>query len=143
MNHDGPGHARDLVGERHRRHLYRSAHHDPCEPRPFRAVLACIANDRHRTGDQQPSQVAIALLGDAAKPLLAAGRMLLGHQSDPGGKVAPERNCGQSPISATSAVATIGPMPGISSSRRLSSHERCQAWMRLSMAPISAVMATY
>jgi hypothetical protein len=45
--------------------------------------------------------------------------------------------------SATSAVATIGPTPGISSSRRLSSHERCQAWIRFSMATISSLTAAY
>src|SRR5215813_6639010 len=38
----------------------------------------------------------------------------------------PELNAFQSLISATRAVATIGPIPGISSSRRLGSHERCQ-----------------
>ena len=57
-----------------------------------RLPLPCflrIANDGHGTGDQQPSQVAIALLGDAAELVLAAGRMLLGHQPNPGGKVAP------------------------------------------------------
>jgi len=51
-------------------------------------MLSCISNDSHGAGDQQPSQVAIALLGDAAEPVLAAGRMLLRHQSNPGGKVA-------------------------------------------------------
>ena len=35
-------------------------------------------------------------------------------------RLRPERNVPQWPISATSAVAAIGPMPGISSSRRLS-----------------------
>jgi hypothetical protein len=55
-------------------------------------------------------------------------------------RLRPDENVFQSPTSATRAVATIGPMPGISSSRRLSSHERCQAWIRFSMAPISAVV---
>src|SRR5271170_1722199 len=41
-------------------------------------------------------------------------------------RLRPDENAFQSPISATRAVATIGPMPGISSSRRLASHERCQ-----------------
>ena len=48
------------------------------------------------------------------------------------------QNAFQSPISATSAVAPIGPMPGISASRRLASHARCRARMLLSMDPISA-----
>src|SRR5262245_10631202 len=54
-------------------------------------------------------------------------------------RLRPERNASQSPISATRAVATIGPTPGISSSRRLSSHDRCQAWTRLSMEEISVL----
>ena len=33
---------------------------------------------------QQPAQVAIALLGYAPETLLAAGRVLLRHQADPG-----------------------------------------------------------
>jgi hypothetical protein len=51
-------------------------------------------------------------------------------------RLRPEENVFQSPTSATSAVATIGPTPGISSSRRLSSLERCQAWIRFSAASI-------
>src|SRR6266446_10009012 len=43
-------------------------------------------------------------------------------------RLRPDPNAFQSPISATKAVATIGP-PGISSSRRLASQERCQARM--------------
>src|SRR3981189_900382 len=37
-------------------------------------------------------------------------------------RLRPEENVFQSPISATNAVAPIGPMPGISASRRLASH---------------------
>src|SRR5262249_47488691 len=58
-------------------------------------------------------------------------------------RLRPDVNSFQSPTSATSAVATIGPTPGISSNRRLSSHERCQAWMRFSMATISALTTVY
>src|SRR5262249_7576255 len=61
-----------------------------CEPRsPLGAVLLGVADDGHGTCYEQPSQVAITLLGDAAEPLLAAGRVLLGHQPDPGSKIAP------------------------------------------------------
>ena len=58
-------------------------------------------------------------------------------------RLRPDENVLQSPTSASSAVASIGPTPGISSSRRLSSHERCQAWIRASMATISALTAAY
>ena len=58
-------------------------------PSHGRLVPCCgVADDGHGAGDQQPSQVSIALLGDAAKPVLAAGRLLLGHQPDPGSKIA-------------------------------------------------------
>src|SRR5262249_37936545 len=67
-----------------------SALHESCEPRsPLGAVLFGVADDGHGTCYEQPSQVAITLLGDAAEPLLAAGRVLLGHQPDPGSKIAP------------------------------------------------------
>jgi len=58
-------------------------------------------------------------------------------------RLRPDENIFQSPISATNPVAPIGPIPGISASRRLASHERCQAMMLLSMDPISAPMALY
>ena len=83
--HDGPGHARNLVGERDRRHPGRSALHQSSEPWPvLRAVALGIADDGCCAGDQQPSQVSITLLGDAAEPILAARRVLLRHQPDPG-----------------------------------------------------------
>jgi hypothetical protein len=47
-------------------------------------VLAGVADNGHRADDQQPLQVSIALLGDAAEPIFAAGRVLLRHQPDPG-----------------------------------------------------------
>jgi hypothetical protein len=69
--------------------------------------------------------------------------MLPGHKPNPGRQATsgPERF--QSPTSATNAVATIGPMPGISSSRWLSSHDRCQPWICFSMTLISAVIFAY
>jgi hypothetical protein len=45
----------------------------------------------------------------------------------PAGGKSPDENAFPSPISATRAVAPIGPMPGISASRRLASHERCNS----------------
>jgi hypothetical protein len=53
-------------------------------------------------------------------------------------RLRPEENVVQSPISATNAVAPIGPMPGISASRRLASQPRCKIMMFLSMDAISA-----
>jgi hypothetical protein len=87
--------------------------------------------------------MSIALLRDPAESLFAPGRMLSRHQADPCRRLRPDENVFQSQISATSAVATIGPTPGISSSRRLSSLERCQAWIRFSIATISALTTAY
>ncbi len=67
----------------------------------------------------------------------------LGTRPIQAARLRPDENTFQSPTSATRALATIGPTPGISSSRRLSSLDRCQAWMRFSMVPISAVTFTY
>jgi hypothetical protein len=58
-------------------------------------------------------------------------------------RLRPDANAFQSPTSATSAVATIGPTPGTSSSRRLSSHNRRQVKIRSSRAPICAVTFAY
>jgi hypothetical protein len=60
-----------------------------CEPNSLGAALSRVANDGHGTGDKEPSQIAIALFGDAAEPFLATGRVLLGHQTDSGRKIAP------------------------------------------------------
>jgi hypothetical protein len=42
-----------------------------------------VSNNRRCTDDEQPSEIAISLLGDAAEPLLAARRVLPRHKSDP------------------------------------------------------------
>jgi hypothetical protein len=65
-------------------------------------ALGCIANtpgydfrkgqdNGQRADDQQPPKVSIALFGDAVEPVLAASRVLLWHQSDPGSKTAYSR----------------------------------------------------
>ena len=74
---------------------------------------------------------------------LATRRRCLGTSPTQAARLRPDENAFQSPTSATKAVATIGPMPGISSSRRLSSHDRCQAWICFSMVLISAVVFAY
>src|SRR4029077_20776481 len=94
VDHDCPGYPRNLVGECNRGDLGRPALHQSPQPRLLSsAVFLRVADDGHCAGDEQPSQVSIALLGDAAAPILAAGRVLLGHQPDPGGEIAsrPER----------------------------------------------------
>jgi len=58
-------------------------------------------------------------------------------------KLRPDENSFQSPTSATRAVATSGPTPGISSSRRLSSHDRCQARGIMAQTPQAPTRASF
>ena len=46
-----------------------------------------LSNNGCCTDDEQPSEIAISLLGDAAEPLLATRRVLPRHKSDPGCKI--------------------------------------------------------
>jgi hypothetical protein len=87
-------------------------------------VLAGISDDSHRASDEQPAQMSIALLRDRPESLFAPVECCLGTKPIHAARLRPDVNSFQSPTSATSAVATIGPTPGISSNRRLSSHER-------------------
>src|SRR6516162_4667168 len=46
-----------------------------------------ITDDRECAGREQAAQIAIALLADTAEPVLAAARVLLRHEPDPGREV--------------------------------------------------------
>jgi hypothetical protein len=46
-------------------------------------MLPGLSNNGCCTDDEQPSEIAISLLGDAAEPLLATRRVLPRHKSDP------------------------------------------------------------
>jgi hypothetical protein len=46
-------------------------------------MLPGVSNNGCCTDDEQPSEIAISLLGDAAEPLLAPRRVLPRHKSDP------------------------------------------------------------
>ena len=88
--HHRPGHPRDLVGERDGGDLCWSARQECREPGPMRgAVDLGISDDGKRARCEQAAQIAIALLADAAEPVLAPTRMLLRHQPDPGREVPP------------------------------------------------------
>jgi hypothetical protein len=47
-----------------------------------------MPDNGRRADDEQSPQIAVALLGDAAEPLLATGRRLSWNEADPGGKLA-------------------------------------------------------
>src|SRR5450759_417258 len=86
--HHGPGHPRNLVGQRDRSNLCRAPRQQCREPRPvFRAVDLGIANDGECAGREQAAQIAVTLFADAAEPVLAPARALLRHEPDPGREV--------------------------------------------------------
>ena len=69
----------------------------PAHPQPGdlrRAFGSGVADHRRRTEHKQPAQGSVTLLGDAALALLAAAAVLLGHQPDPGSKLAGEVELG-------------------------------------------------
>jgi hypothetical protein len=59
----------------------------PHDPGMLLRMLPGVSNNSCCTDDEQPSEIAISLLGDAAEPLLAARRMLPRHKSDPCRKI--------------------------------------------------------
>jgi hypothetical protein len=63
--------------------------------------------------DENTPQVAISLLGDRSELLLAPGRILPRHQSDPGRKIASRPEDSWVRHVATIAVAPITPMPNL------------------------------
>ena len=101
----------------------------PIQPRRLHATAA-PRPPQHRVSadDEEPAQVGVAALGDAAQPLLAAARVLARDQSDPGRELAagPELGRRRGTVAAIS-VALIGPMPGMLARRRLTSLPRCHA----------------
>src|SRR5215510_265479 len=88
--HHRPGHPGELVGERDGSNLGRSPRQQPCKPGPMaRAVDLGIADHGECASREQATQIAITLLADAAKPVLAAAGVLLRHEPDPGREVPP------------------------------------------------------
>ncbi len=131
MDDDRPGDTANLVGQCDGLRLGRSTRHQSSEPWPLqRAVLLRVADNGHRADDEQPSQYRLPCLVMLPSLSLPPVDCCFGTSPIHAARLRPDPNAFQSPISATRAVATIGPMPGISSSRRLASHERCQARIR-------------
>ncbi len=88
---------------------------------------------------EQPAQIGVVLVGDAAE-LVSTGRSSSGFGTRPieAEKSRHDRNAFGSATVATSAVASAGPTPGSSSSRRHVSFERCQALICRSNSRICA-----
>jgi len=72
-----------------RRDLGRPTFQQTCKPRPVRGSVRFGISDHGMGSDcKQRAQVAVAVLGDAAEPLLASARVLLRHKADLGGQIA-------------------------------------------------------
>src|SRR3974390_1208556 len=78
-----PSDARHLVGNGNGDELGRLLGQQPYDPGMLLRMLPGISNNGCCTVDEQPSEIAISLLGDAAEPLLAPRRVLPRHESDP------------------------------------------------------------
>ena len=85
-----------------------------------------ITDDGECSGGEQAAQIAIALLADTAE-LVLASECCFGTSPIQAEKLRPDRKTFGSATLATKAVASIGPTPGIPSSRLLASLDRCQA----------------
>ena len=83
LGHDRPSDARHLVGNRNGDELGRLLAQQLHDPGMLLRTLPGVSNNRCCTDDEQPPEIAISLLGDAAEPLLAARRVLPRHKSDP------------------------------------------------------------
>src|ERR1700730_5496162 len=83
-----PDNAGHLGGICHRRNLERAPLQQITHPRILGASRTLIAQIRGGTDGQQRAQRAIALLGDTARALLAAGAKLARCEPQPRGKIA-------------------------------------------------------
>jgi hypothetical protein len=80
------------------------------EPGPmFGAMDFSIADDGERTGHEQAAQIAVTLLADMAKPVLAPARMLLRHQPN---------------FAGSSLCASLHLVPDLISRSRQKTHRR-------------------
>src|SRR6476620_7545589 len=87
LGHDRPRDAGHFVGNRHGNELGRLPGQQPHNPGMLLRMLPGVSNNGCCTDDEQPSEIAISLLGDAAEPVLAPRRMLPRHKSDPCRKI--------------------------------------------------------
>src|SRR3990170_1764675 len=83
--HITPNGRRDLVSKCDGSDLRWSPGQQRRKPGPMLCAMELgIADHGERAGGEQAAQIAIALLADAAEPVLAPARVLLGHEPDPG-----------------------------------------------------------
>ena len=121
-----PGDARHSVGQRNCNEHPRLARQHTGQPRVRRlATSGGVPYDRHRARDQKPPEVALAHLGYLAQPGLAAGRVLPWERARAMRRSrARARKLSIGGAKACSAIAVIGPTPGIVMRRTASSSWR-------------------
>jgi hypothetical protein len=86
--HHCPSHPGDFVGERDGSDLGGSPCQQCGEPRPMPGTMDLgIADHGERASREQAAQIAIALLADTAKLVLAPARVLLRYEPNPGREV--------------------------------------------------------
>ena len=76
FGHDRPSDARHLVGNGNGDELGRLPGQQPYDPGMLLRMPPGVLNNGCCTDHEQPSKIAISLLGNAAEPLLASRRML-------------------------------------------------------------------
>ena len=124
FGYDRPRDARHLVGHRNGDELGWFLGQQPHDPGMLLRMQPGLSNNGCCTDDEQPSEIAISLLGDAAEPLLATRRVLPRHKSDPCCKIPTGFEATRVCNSGSMAVAPITPIPGTVSRRQLMSLAR-------------------
>src|SRR6201987_5998504 len=83
LGHDRPSDARHLVDNGNGNELGRLLGQQPHDPGMPLRMLPGISNNGCCTADEQPSEIAIPLLGEPTEPLLSPRRVLPWHWSYP------------------------------------------------------------
>src|SRR6478752_132897 len=124
LGHDRPSDARHLVGNGNGDKLGRLPGQQPHNPGMLLRMLPGVSNNGCCTDDEQPSEIAISLLGDAAEPVLAPVECCRGTSPIHAAKSRPDlKSLGSVTVEAM-AVAPITPIPGTVSRRQLMSLAR-------------------
>src|SRR6266481_399589 len=88
--HITPVTRRDLVGERDGGNLRWPPRQQCPEPGPMLGAMDLgVADNGERTGHEQAAQIAVTLLADPAKPVLAPTGVLLRNEPNPGREIPP------------------------------------------------------
>ena len=124
LGHDRPSDARHLVGNGNGDELGRLLGQQPHDPGMLLRMLPGISNNGCCTVNEQPSEITISLLGDAAEPLLSPVECCRGTSPIHAAKSRPDLKLLGSVTVEAIAVAPITPIPGMVSRRQLMSLAR-------------------